>query len=199
MTQKWYATLSHPKMHTNIKIWNSYLKEYRRYVPDTKQEGRTDIVFTIKTKSEVKVTVTRKWYATLRHPKMHRHTKFGIPNSKNVGDMQRTRKRDGRTERLLYASQSSFGGLKKESYFSVTHCYTLLTKVLTHTEILSTHNICFWFRNMKKISHLRLLSKDLHLPVVSGPAQVLTLECIVMVDFLKFQKPVAYQKGLDKL
>ena len=25
---------------------------------------------TIKTKSEVKVTVTRKWYATLRHPKI---------------------------------------------------------------------------------------------------------------------------------
>ena len=54
----------------------------------------------IKTRSEVKVkvTVTRKWYATLRHPKMYPHTKFGIPNSKNVGDMDRTRKRDGRTD-----------------------------------------------------------------------------------------------------
>ena len=81
----------------------------------------------IKTRSEVKVkvTVTRKWYATLRHPKMYPHTKFGIPNSKNIGDMDRTRKRDGRTDgrtdgltdgrtvRLLYASQSSFGGIKK--------------------------------------------------------------------------------------
>ena len=84
----------------------------------------------IKTGSEVKlkVTVTRKWYATLRHPKMYPHTKFGIPNSKNIGDMDRTRKRDGRTDgrtdgltdgltdgrtvRLLYASQSSFGGIK---------------------------------------------------------------------------------------
>ena len=80
----------------------------------------------IKTRSEVKVkvTVTRKWYATLRHPKMYPHTKFGIPNSKNIGDMDRTRKRDGRTDgrtdgltdgqtvRLLYASQSSFGGIK---------------------------------------------------------------------------------------
>ena len=90
-------------------IWNSYLKEYRRYAPDTKRDGRTDIVITIKAKSEVKVTVTRKWYATLGHPKMHPHTKFGIPTSKNIGDMHRTR---SETVRLLYASQSSFGGIK---------------------------------------------------------------------------------------
>ena len=62
----------------------------------------------LKTRSEVKVTVTRKWYATLRRPKMHPHTKFGIPTSKNIGDMDRTRSRmDGRTVRLLYASQST--------------------------------------------------------------------------------------------
>ena len=80
----------------------------------------------MKTRSEVKVkvTVTQKWYATLRHPKMYPHTEFGIPTSKNIGDMDRTRKRDGRTDgrtdgltdgrtvRLLYASQSSFGGIK---------------------------------------------------------------------------------------
>ena len=53
--------------------------------------GRTDIVITIKTRSEVKVTVTRKWYATLCHPKMHPQTKFGIPTSKNIGDMNQTR------------------------------------------------------------------------------------------------------------
>ena len=53
----------------------------------------------LKTRSEVKVTVTRKWYATLRHPKMYPHTKFGIPTSKNIGDMDRSRKRDGRTDR----------------------------------------------------------------------------------------------------
>ena len=65
--------------------------------------------------------MTRKWYATLRHPKMYPHTKFGISTSKNIGDMDRTRKRDGQTDgltdgrtvRLLYASQSSFGGIKK--------------------------------------------------------------------------------------
>ena len=53
----------------------------------------------LKTRSEVKVTVTQKWNATLRHPKMHPHTKFGIPTSKNIGDMDRTRKRDGHTDR----------------------------------------------------------------------------------------------------
>ena len=97
------------------QIWNSYLKEYRRYAPDTKKDGRTDIVITIKTKSDVKVkiTVTRKWYVTLCHPKMHLHTKFGIPTSKNIGDMHGTRSEmDGRTVRLLYPSQSSFGGIK---------------------------------------------------------------------------------------
>ena len=60
------------------QIWNSYFKEYKRYAPDT---------IILKTRSEVKVTVTRKWYVTLRHPKMHVHTKFGISISKNIGDM----------------------------------------------------------------------------------------------------------------
>ena len=53
---------------------------------------------------------------------MYPHTKFGISTSKNIGDMDRTRKRDRRTDgltdgqtvRLLYASQSSFGGIKIE-------------------------------------------------------------------------------------
>ena len=76
------------------QIWNSYLKEYKRYAPDK---------VILKTRSEVKVTVTQKWYAALCHPKMHLHTKFGIPISKNIGDMHRTRSRtdrltDGRTE-----------------------------------------------------------------------------------------------------
>ena len=34
--------------------------------------------------------MTRKWYATLRHHKMYPHNKFGIPASKNVGDMHWT-------------------------------------------------------------------------------------------------------------
>ena len=57
------------------QIWNSYLKEYRRYAPDSMQF--------LETRSEVKfnVTVTELWYLTLRHPKMHQHTKFEIPTS----------------------------------------------------------------------------------------------------------------------
>ena len=54
------------------QIWKSLLKEYRRCAPDT---------ITLKTRSKVKakVTVTPKWYVTLRHSKMHLHTNLGIP------------------------------------------------------------------------------------------------------------------------
>ena len=67
------------------QIWNSYLKEYRRYAPDSMQflETRSEVKF--------KVTVTRLWYATLRHPKMHPHNKFEFPTSNNIRDMLRTR------------------------------------------------------------------------------------------------------------
>ena len=44
----------------------------------------------LKTRSEVKVTLTRKWYMTLHYPKMYPHTNFGIPNQKNIRDMLRT-------------------------------------------------------------------------------------------------------------
>ena len=44
----------------------------------------TQLLLTLK--SEVKVAVTRKWYKTLNHPKMHSHTKFGIPFSNNIRD-----------------------------------------------------------------------------------------------------------------
>ena len=65
------------------QIKNSYLKECKRYAPGT---------LILKTRSEVEgmVTVTRKWYLTLGHPKIHLHTKFGIPFSKNIGDMHQT-------------------------------------------------------------------------------------------------------------
>ena len=110
VTQLWYATLCHPKMHPHTKF-EIPTSNNMRYAPDT---------IILKTRSEVKVTVTKKWYATIRHPKIYPHTKFGIPTSKNIVDMDRKRKRDGRkdwrtdgrTVRLLYASQSSFGGIK---------------------------------------------------------------------------------------
>ena len=67
------------------QIWNFYIKEYKRYAPDSKQF--------LETRSEVKVNVTgtKGWCATLYHPKMHQHTKFGIPTSNNIGGMLRTR------------------------------------------------------------------------------------------------------------
>ena len=34
--------------------------------------------------------MTRKWCATLSHPMMHSHTKFGVPTSKNIKDILRT-------------------------------------------------------------------------------------------------------------
>ena len=60
------------------QICNFYLKEYRRYAPDSMQflETRSEVKF--------KVTVTQLWYATLRHLKMHPHTKFEIPTSNNM-------------------------------------------------------------------------------------------------------------------
>ena len=66
------------------EIWNSYLKEYRRYAPDQMQflETRSEVKF--------KVTVTQLWFTTLRHPKMQPHTKFEIPTSNNIRDLHRT-------------------------------------------------------------------------------------------------------------
>ena len=66
------------------EIWNSYLKEYRKYAPDSKQflETRSEVKF--------KVTVTKLLYRTLPHPKMLPHTKFEIPTSNNIRDMLRT-------------------------------------------------------------------------------------------------------------
>ena len=58
--------------------WNSYLKEYRRYAPDSMQflETRSEVKF--------KITVTQLWYVTLCQSKMHPHTKFEIPTSNNM-------------------------------------------------------------------------------------------------------------------
>ena len=67
------------------QIWNSYLKENRRYASDSMQflETRSEVKF--------KVIVTGLWYATVRHPKMLSQTKFEIPTSNNIGDVLRTR------------------------------------------------------------------------------------------------------------
>ena len=79
-----FDTLSSQVAFTH-QIWNSYLKEYWRYAPDSMPflETRSEVKF--------KVTVTQLWYATLRHPKMHPHTKFEIRTSNNIRDMLWTR------------------------------------------------------------------------------------------------------------
>ena len=93
VTQLWYATLCHPKMHPHTKF-EIPTSNNMRYAPDT-------IILKTRSEVKVKVTVTRKWYATLRHPKMYPQTKFGIPTSKNIGDMEQTRKRDRRTDSAI--------------------------------------------------------------------------------------------------
>ena len=67
------------------QIWNSYLKDYRRYAPDSMQ------FLEIKSEVKFKVTVTQSWYGTLCHPKMRPHTKFEISTSNNIRDMLPTR------------------------------------------------------------------------------------------------------------
>ena len=107
MTQEWYATLGHAKMHPHTKcgipssknkevilepksqghsdrkrkqdnqplqdafthqIWDSYLKYYKWYAPDI-------IILNMRSNVKFKVTVTRNWYTTLHHSKMHPQTK----------------------------------------------------------------------------------------------------------------------------
>ena len=75
----------------------------------------------LETRSEVKfkVTVTQLWYATLRHPKMYPQTKFGIPTSKNIGDMDRTQKRDGGTDGAITICFPKFLWGHKNSFHTI--------------------------------------------------------------------------------
>ena len=113
VTQLWYATLCHPKMHPQTKL-EIPTSNNMRYALDT---------IILKTRSEVKVKVTRKWYATLLYLKMYPHTKFGIPTSKNIGDMDRTRKRDRLTDgwmdsAIIICLPKFLWGHKKVVYFA---------------------------------------------------------------------------------
>ena len=51
------------------QIWNSYLKKYRRYAPDSMP------ILETWSEVKVKVTVTQWRYATICHPKMYAHSK----------------------------------------------------------------------------------------------------------------------------
>ena len=79
-----YDTLSSQYAFTH-RIWNSYLKEYRRHAPDAMKflETRSEVKF--------KVTVTQLWYVTPPHLNMHPNTKSEIPTSIYIRDKLRTR------------------------------------------------------------------------------------------------------------
>ena len=74
---KWYAPLRHLKRNHHPKLG----------IPTSNNIGYALDTIILKTRSEIKVTVTQKGFVTLRHPKMQFHTKFGISISKNIGDM----------------------------------------------------------------------------------------------------------------
>ena len=74
-----YDTLPSQDASTH-QILNSNLKEYRSKAPDSMP--------ILEARSEVKVTMTEKWNGTIRHSKMHSHTKFGIPTSNNIRNTQ---------------------------------------------------------------------------------------------------------------
>ena len=133
VTQKMVCgTLSSRDAFTH-QIWNSYLKEYRRYAQNSMQflETRSEVKF--------KVTVTQLWYATLCHLKMHPHTKFGIPTSKNIGDMHRTRSwmdgwMDGQTDSAITICLPKFlwghknNQVHHKLYDMTTHKYYIIEK-----------------------------------------------------------------------
>ena len=65
------------------QIWNSYLKEYRRYAPDSMQFLETR-------SGQVQGQSYPIRVCTLCHSKMHSHTKFEIPTSNNMRDVLQT-------------------------------------------------------------------------------------------------------------
>ena len=94
MTQGWYmyAALHRPKVYRHTKFG----------IPTSSNIRYAQVTIILKTRPEikVKVTVTRKWYAARRHPKMH-PLSYLEEYKKYASDT----KQDGRTVRLLFASQ----------------------------------------------------------------------------------------------
>ena len=77
VTQKWYVTFRHPKMHLQTKFG----------IIPISNNSRDTIILKLGQRLR---SVTLKWYETHRHPKMHSHTEFGIHTSMNIGDMHQT-------------------------------------------------------------------------------------------------------------
>ena len=99
---------------SKLQIWNSYLKEYRRYAPDTK--------------------------------------------------------RDRRTVRLLYASQSSFGGIKSSSWFQTCPNYnysTILKKKYLKTRNVSMGQGCPRSCQIRINRALSIIELDLYFMIIN--------------------------------
>ena len=82
--------------------------------------------------------MTRKWYATLRYPNMHPHINFGIPTSKNIGDMPQTQSRmDGHSDYYI-PPKVPFGHIKLFQNINkhYIHTKTQVKKRLTMQSII---------------------------------------------------------------
>ena len=66
VTQFWYVTLCHPKMHPHTKCEIPTSNNIRDML-------RIRLILKTRSEVKVKVTVTQKWYAALYHPKMYLH------------------------------------------------------------------------------------------------------------------------------
>ena len=93
--------------------------------------------------------MTRKWYKTLNHPKMHSHTKFGIPFSNTIRDMlltqlllnlgQRSRHRGQKIICETPPSQDAYTHQIWNSYLKEYKRYAPNTKILkTRSEVKVT-------------------------------------------------------------
>ena len=129
------------------QIWNSFLKECKRYALDT---------IIPKTRSEVKVTVTIKWYVTLHQPKVHLHTKFGIPISKNIEDMHQTQPRSEVkftvTETQLWSATLCHRKLHLHTKFKIPTSnnmrYALDTIILKTRSGVKVTMTCKWYMTL---------------------------------------------------
>ena len=74
VTGKWNVTIRHFKMHSQTKLPSKVHLHNKFGIPTLKKVRDVLQTRILKTRSKVNVTVTRKWYVTLRHPKI------SIPN-----------------------------------------------------------------------------------------------------------------------
>ena len=70
VTGKWNVTIRHFKMHSQTKLPSKVHLHNKFGIPTLKKVRDVLQTRILKTWSKVNVTVTRKWYVTLRHPKI---------------------------------------------------------------------------------------------------------------------------------